>query len=42
MMAEASLELEGLRGVDDVGGGEAVVQPAGGFGIGRCVRRRRW
>ncbi len=23
------LELEGLRGVDDVGGGEAVVEPAG-------------
>ena len=27
-------ELEGLRGVDDVGGGEAVVEPAGGFGVG--------
>ena len=34
MMAEASLELEGLRGVDDVGGGEAVVEPARGFGVG--------
>ena len=34
MMAEASRELEGLRGVDDVGGGEAVVQPARGFGVG--------
>ena len=26
-------ELEGLRGVDDVGGGEAEVEPAGGFGV---------
>ena len=26
-------ELEGLGGVDDVGGGEAVVEPAGGVGI---------
>ena len=40
-------ELEGLRGVDDVGGGEAEVQPAGGFFVAdeaarRCARRRRW
>ena len=28
------LELEGLRGVDDIGGGEAVVEPAGAVGVG--------
>src|SRR5579872_2148031 len=27
-------ELEGLCGVDDVGGGESIVQPARGFGVG--------
>ena len=35
-------ELEGLGGVDDIGGGEAVVEPAGGFGASRCARRRWW
>ena len=35
-------ELEGLRGVDDVGGGEAVVQPAARIRGRRCARRRWW
>ncbi len=35
-------ELEGLRGVDDVGGGEAVVEPAGVLRGRRCARRRWW
>ena len=33
MMRGGFLELEGLRGVDDVGGGEAVVEPAGVLGV---------